>query len=304
MKKLAIPFIAFVCVAVVFTLPSCQSTKSSTATKMLKFNFEKGKGYDYEMIINMDQEILGQTMKMDMATYYSMDVSDDDGNTKTISSSIDRFKLNMEVAGMNIEVDTDKPFPESGNGDDEKDPVKKMNRLFGAIKDQRFSMKVDAEGKVQEVKGFENMAESVVDSLNLTGEQRDKMMKQFNDQFSAKNIKEQFERVWYIFPNKKVKVGDSWQRNTETGGTLGGMYTSTYTVAEIEGDMVTLEEKTKVESQEEKMKLKGEITGTLVVDSRVGLVVNADQEMKMTATAGGMSFDIKGKTKIKGKMRN
>ena len=53
---------------------------------MLKFNFEKGKGYDYEMIINMDQEIMGQTMKMDMTTYYSMDVSEDDGSIKTITS--------------------------------------------------------------------------------------------------------------------------------------------------------------------------------------------------------------------------
>ena len=304
MKSFAFSFMILISVVSVVTIQSCQSTKSSTATKMLKFNFEKGKGYDYEMTINMDQEILGQTMKMDMATYYSMDVSDDDGSTKTITSSIDRFKLNMDVAGMNVEVDTDKPFPESGNGDDEKDPVKKMNRLFGAIKDQRFSMKVDAEGKVLEVKGFENIAESIADSLKLTGEQRDKTMKQFNDQFSAKNIKEQFERVWYIFPNKQVKVGDTWQRNTETGGVMGGKYTSTYTVADIEGDMVTLEEKTNVVSDEEKMKLKGVITGTLVVDSRVGLVVNADQEMKMTATAGGMNFDIKGKTKIKGKMRN
>ncbi len=42
---------------------------------MLKFNFERGKTYDYDMSMSMDQEIGGQSIKMDGNYYYSMNVT-------------------------------------------------------------------------------------------------------------------------------------------------------------------------------------------------------------------------------------
>src|SRR5258705_516396 len=200
MKKISLLLITLVAIIGTITIQSCQTTgKASSTSKMLKFNFEKGKGYDYELITNMDQEVMGQPMQMDMSFYYSMDVTDDDGTTKTITTAIERFKMKMVVAGMNMEIDTDKPLPELGKKKDGKDPMKMLNTLFGGIKGQKISIKV--------------------------------------------------------------------------------------------------------ESSQEKMKLSGDIKGSIVVDSRSGLVVNADQDMKMKAEAAGKSFEIKMKTKIKGKAR-
>lgn len=299
MKKIAVILVAIITIA---GIQSCQSTKSATSSKMLKFNFEKGKGYDYEMIINMDQDVMGQAMQMDMTNYYSMDVVADDGITKTIITTYDRFKMNMKVGPMNIDVDFDKPLPEMG-GDGKEDPMKMVNKLFGAIKGRKFSMKVNAEGKVEEIRGFKEMAQSIVDSMGVDEKMKEQMQQQFSKQFNENNIKDQFERVLYIFPNKKVKVGDSWQKTTTPGGAMGGKYTSTYTVSEIEGDMVTLEEKSKIDGDSAAMNMKGDITGTLVIDSRSGLVVSADQDMDLKITTDGKEMKMKGKTKIKGKAR-
>lgn len=305
MKKIAAIILILISFITILSVESCQTTKSVSGTKMLKFNFEKGKGYDYEMIINMDQEIMGQKMQMDMSNYYSMDVTEDDGKIKTINSKFDRFKMKMNGGGMNLEVDTDNPLPESGEMlEGKKDPFKMINKMFGAIKGQQFTMKVDQEGKILSVDGFENIGKLLADSLDLNEKDRGDMMKQFNEQFNAKSTKSQFERFFYIFPNKEVKVGDSWQKNSEISGPAGGKYASTYKVTEIEGDMVTLEETTKMESEDEKINLKGDIKGTLVIDSKSGLVVSADQDMKMATDVGGMKFEINGKTKIKGKARN
>lgn len=304
MKKINLLTVILVAIFAVITIQSCQTSgKTSSASKMLKFNFEKGKGYDYELITNMDQEVMGQAIQMDMSFYYSMDVTEDDGTIKTITTAIDRFKMKMGVAGMNIDIDTDKPLPSLGKTDDGKDPMKMLNGLFGAIKGQKFSMKVDAEGKVQELTGFENMANTIVDSMALDEEQSRQMKEKFNQQFNSEKMKSQMGRLFYIFPNKEVKVGDSWQKTSEVSGDMAGNYNSTYKVTDIEGDMVTLAENTKVESNQEKMNLKGDIKGTIVVDSRLGLVVNADQDMKMTTEVAGKSFEIKMKTKIKGKAR-
>jgi Family of unknown function (DUF6263) len=300
MKKIAVILVAIISIAGV---QSCQSTRSATSSKMLRFNFEKGKGYDYEMIINIDQDMMGQTMQMDMTNYYSMDVVDDDGTTKIITTTYDRFKMNMKVGPMNIDVDSDKPLQEMGGDNAKQDPVKMLNSIFGAIKGRKFSMKVNAEGKVEEVTGFKDMAQSIVDSLHLGEKEKQQMIQQFSQQFNDQNIKDQFERVLYIFPNKEVKVGDSWQKTTTPGGVMGGKYTSTYTVSEIEGDMVTLEEKSKIDGASTAMNMKGNITGTLVIDSRSGLVVSADQDMDLKITTDGKEMKMKGKTKIKGKAR-
>lgn len=287
----------------VVTTESCQSAKTSTATKMLKFNFEKGKGYDYEMTMNMEQEIMGQKMKMDMLTYYSMDVMEDDGAIKTVTSTYDRFKMDMNVAGMNIEVDSDKPLSSLGTDDEGNDPMKMLNGLLGAIKGRKVTMKINAEGKVLEVIGFEDMAKSIVDSLGIEGEQSQQMIRQFDKQFNEESMKEQFERILYIFPNKEIKVGDSWEKKSSSFGIAKGENNSVYTVTDIEGDMVTLDEKTTIKANDDAAKMNGKILSTLIVDSKTGLVVSADMDMTITTQAEGKSFDLKAKTKIKGKAR-
>ena len=178
--------------------------------------------------------------------------------------------------------------------------MKMMNSILGAIKGRKFTMKVNAEGRIEEVTGLAGMAQAIVDSAGVDEKMKDMMKQQFDKQFNEKNIKEQFERVLYIFPNKEVKVGDSWQKTTTPGGPLAVKYTSTNKVTDIEGDMVTLEENSKIEGLSADMNMKGNITGSMTVDSRSGLVVSADQDMKMTIVTGGKEVKVIGKTKIKG----
>ena len=304
MKKLKLLLITIISITGLIAMQSCQTTgKASSVSKMLKFNFEKGKGYDYELISNTDREVNGKTTQIDLSAYYSMEVTDDEGQFKTISTTIDRFRLKTEVGGLFLDIDTDKPLPSLGKSADGKDPMKLLNGLFGAIKGQKFIMKVDAEGKIKELAGFENMTNTIVDSLSLDEKQSQEMKQRFSQQFNSERTKSQFERVFYIFPNKEVKVGDSWQKNSVVKGEMGGNYTSTYKVTDIEGDMVTLSERTKVGPADEKAKMTGEITGTIIVDSRLGLVVNADQETNMTIEDGGKSSAIKMVTKIKGQAK-
>ncbi len=304
MKKITVLLAVILFSASIVGFESCQSTKSSTATKMLKFDLEKGKGYDYELIMNMNQEIMGQDMELDMTTYYSMDVDGDEGGTKMITTAIDRLKMKTVVAGFNVNFDTDAPLQSSDTSDMMGKSMGALNKVFGAIKGQKFTMKVSPEGKITEVTGFENMAKSIADSMKIEGDERAEMMKQFDGQFNANEMTQSLERFWFLFPNKEVKVGDSWQKSMQMGGKMPGKYNSTYKVTEIEGDMVTIDEESKIEALEtEEVSLTGKVTGTIIVDSRSGLIVTADQDMKMKASAKGMSFDIKAKTKIKGKAR-
>jgi len=287
-------------------LEACQSAKNSTASKMLKFDLEKGKGYDYEMIINMDQELMGQPVQMDMTTYYSMDITADDGNVKTISSTLDRFKMKTSVMGFNIEVDTDDPLG-SDTTELKKNPVELMKKMFTALKGTRFSMKVDREGKITDIIGLENLGDKLANEMGLEEADKQAAISNLDKAFNKDEIARNFERFWYIFPNKEVKVGDSWKKTSSAGGQMPAIFESTYTVTDIEGDMVTLEEKSKIKAKadadEKTPETSGEISGTVTVDSRSGLLVNSDQEMNMKVKGQGVEVTIKGKSKIKGKPR-
>lgn len=191
-----------------------------------------------------------------------------------------------------------------GDMEDDKDPAKLLNGIFGAIKGQQFRMKVNPEGKVLEISGFEDMAAKIFDSLGLEQQEKLKAMAQFNQQFNGDKMKSQFERAWYIFPNKEVKVGDSWKKSTAMdAGEMQGKYNSTFKVTDIEGDMVTLEESSVIESDQADTGSSGTVKGTIVVDSRIGLVVTADQDFTITTKTAGKTIDMKMKAKIKGKAR-
>ncbi len=302
MKKLSalFPVLLFVCFAF---FQSCQSTKSATTAKMLRFNLEKGKGYDYEMTTSMDMEVMGQKVNNDMNVYYSMTVDDDTSGLKSITATYERVKMNMGVMGFTINVDTDKPVVKEDTTEIGKG-LGMITKLFSSMKGRQIHMKVDAEGKVKEITGVKEMATGILDSMGdeLPENAKDEMQKTFDKQFNENDIRSQFERVLYIFPNKEVKVGDSWEKNTNVSGQVPAKYNSTYTVKEIEGDMVTLNEKSIVEANDDKAKVTGKVTGTIIVDSRNGLVVNSDQEMNMNVKSPeGMSMEIHGLVKVKGK---
>lgn len=281
---------------------SCKSTKSTAAAKMLKFNFEKGKGYDYEMNMTMDQNIGGVAMKIDGNYYYSMNVVGDNNGTKTINTVIDKFAMSMKASDFTMDINTDTPSISISKALEEKDPVQIMNSIFATIKGQKFSMDVNPEGKVVAVRGFEDMAHKMLDSLGLEPDQKEKIMAQLNEQFNAEKIKNQFERTWYIFPNKEVKVGDTWDKTTDmTSGEMKGEYKSTYKVTDIEGNMVTLEENSIIKSTDGSTNTSGTVKGTLVVDSNTGLVVTADQDMNIKLPVNGTEVEMKAKIKIKGK---
>ena len=302
MKKYLILFIALLVTTATITIESCKSSQAS-ASKLLKFNLEKGKGYEYEMVWDLNQEVMNQGIKMDVTAGYSMDIIEDDGKIKTLSAVYNDFKMNMQVMGIEINIDTNKPSPDVDMEDAKSNPSALMNKLLSSIKGKKFNMKVNEQGEVMEVTGFEQIAKDMVDSLGMPEEYKEKMEATAKDQFNGDDIKKQFSQMFYIFPNKDVKVGDSWKTNYATGGKMPGKYNNTYTVKEIEGDIVTLDAKTTIETENETIKLDGNQTGKLLVDSKTGLVVNADFEQDIKASVGGQSMTIKGKGRIKGKAR-
>lgn len=294
----AIPFFALA-----ILLLACQSSRNTTNSRLLQFNFQPGKAYDYDMITEFDQEIMGQKQQVSVSAQYGMQVSDRSDSSVAISTRFNAFKMDLEVMGMSLEVDTEKPLPADTSA--ELTPLSLINKMFHAIKGQQFEMVVTKEGKVVEVSGLEKIADNIMASVDMGEEFKAGMDASFKQQFNDASMKEQFERAFFIFPNKEVKVGDSWiKEHSAPGGGNAGSFKTTYTVEEIEGDMVTLDVKSSFSGVEQQGNVKGTQQGTMTVDSRSGLIVESDLDLSMDASEGGQTMKMKGKIRIRGRERN
>ncbi len=286
-------------VPLLFIIQSCQSSKSATTSKMLKFNFEPGKSYVYDMISDFDQEVGGQKQQFSMTAQYGLDVKNSSNGVTEIATTFNAIKLTMQVMGMTVEADTEKPMKADSTG--EMNPANMMNKMFHAIKGQTFNMKVDAEGKVLEVTGMEEMATKMIESMGMGEEFSSTLRQTFQQQFNDARMKEQFERAFFIFPGKEVKVGESWVKEHSMPGQDQGSFKTTYTVESIEGDIVNLDVNSVFGGEEKSGKMTGTQKGDMSVDARTGLIMDSDLDMNITAEEEGQKFNMVGKIKIRGR---
>ena len=185
----------------------------------------------------------------------------------------------------------------------EKDPMGAMGKIFSSLVNKPFIIKVDAEGKVLEVSGFEKIINDMIDSLPGDESVKEQARASMKDQFNEQSMKDNFAQVFTIFPNKEVKVGDSWEKSYNTGGKMGAKFSTIYTVKDIEGDHVTLSTDTKISPAGSESEVEGKQTGNILVDSKTGLMINASFDQDMKVKSQGNTVEVISKGKIKGKAR-
>lgn len=300
MKKLSFFLATVFIILAVAGVQSCKSSSKASATKMFKFNLEKGKGYDYELVWDLDTKVAGQTSAVSVTGLYSMNITDVVDNIRTITTAYKSMRMNMSVAGLELDIDSDKPEQKEADGQIGQ-VVGLMNKVVKGIIGKPFVMKVDDEGKVLEIKGFEKIFMDMVDSMGLDENMKAQLTASLKDQFSEQTLKDQFAQVFNIFPNKEVKIGDSWQKEYSTSGRMAAKYTTTYTVKEIEGEHVTLTAKTKITSSANGQEMDGTQSGNIIVDSKTGMMVNAEFDQNIEVKTQGQKVEVVGKGRIKGK---
>ncbi|MEZ5033717.1 MAG: DUF6263 family protein [Chitinophagaceae bacterium] len=301
MKKVLYLFMFSGICAGLMSLESCQSSKKLTAPKILKFNFENGKVYEYEINQSMNQEIMGMQTKINASTFFSLEVVENDDSLKTMRVTYSRIKMKMDVSSMHLDLDTDNPKQNADKNDDDSSPTDKLSKIMSSIKGKQFMIKVNPEGKILALTGFDKISKSISDSMKLKGEEAQQMTEEFNQQFNGESTRFQLENVLNIYPNKVVKVGDSWERNFTSTGLIQGMYHLKYTVKKFDGDNVSISQVGIFNHNEDELGINGKITGDLVISMKSGLVISEDKDLTITMETGGQTFDIKGKVTINGK---
>jgi hypothetical protein len=302
MKKFLLPLIAFYINTVL--VQSCKTTSSNSTGKTLKFNFQKGKGYNYEMISDLNMNLMGMDTKVYVDGQYSMQVTDDDGQTKTISMIYKSMNMQTNAMGMDINIDTDKPaIVDTGNHNPFAHFSGIMSKILSIMINKPFMMKVNSKGEILELEGVDKMMGGLADSLKLDSMVKMQVVSSLKKQFGDDNIRNSFSELLTIFPNKEIKVGDSWVKTyTQKLGEVPEKNTTTFTVKQIDGDAITLDADTKIEVVDGKpeMSVEGRKKAIMLVDSKSGLIINNDFTLDIKIKNAVMDMRITGKGKVKG----
>ncbi len=249
----------------------------------LKFNLQKGKRYDYTMNFDLEQKGKERTTTTTMNWNYMMEVINDDGKLKTIKATYKRIAMSMNMGGQKMNFSSDNASTDKAN------PLQMLNNMFGAIKGQSFTMEVDKKGEIISVHGFDKIGEAMSTQLTLPEEMKKRVLENFQSQFNDQTVKETFGPSFNIFPNKKVKLGETWQKKSSTiMGNMPLASATTYTVKSINSNMVTLNAASNFTVKEQK----GTMKGTYVVNALSGLVSSANFEQII---AGDQTVTNKGK---------
>ena len=298
MKKIRLLLI----IGVSILFAGCPASKSSTDAVQLKLNLEKGKTYTYgtKTHLDMNMEMMGQKMTtgldMDFRYLIGLDKEDSAGN-KVLKSTMGDVKFKAEVMGMSMgydskeKVDTAHQDPMSAN----------FRRMFGGMIGKSFTVTVSPAGVIKEVGGVDELIASMTQSMPGSDEDKAKMKQQLGQSFNQQLIKQTFGQIFNVYPDKPVKVGDTWNKEVEFA--MKGMNNKqeiTYTVKNITSESVVLTMKGEIKSsgshqqdsttQIPSMTMLGSETGTMTLDRNTGM-----------ASSGDIDMSLKGEVEMQGK---
>lgn len=156
-----------------------------------------------------------------------------------------------------------------------------------------FFMKVDPAGKVLQISGLTEMANDMINGLQLDDNLRPMVQQAFTQQFNEENLKQMFKQAFEIYPDKPVSEGDTWSKTVSMKAIQMNSNTE-YRVKSISNGTVLID----ASSDLDMSGFKGTENASFEVDAATGLVRKStstqkfDEPMKMTTV-----------TKIKGEER-
>ena len=282
-----------------FAITSIVLIACQTKSRILEFKIEKDREYLYNLDWDMKQTVYGQSSDMNIGSVYSLKLIEDDGNIKTLTGTYKSVKMSFSIKGKVIHIDTDKQIEVETDKDMNKNSDTLMKKIFSGIAGKSFKMKVDKNGKILEVTGLLELYESMLNVITLDKELKAEAMTALKEQFNEKSLKDLFTPMFSIYPNKEIKPGDTWEKEYSSSGNLPLNYATTYSVKEIEGDQITLNAKTKIKATNE-MEIHGSQNGTILIDSKSGLIIRAEYDQSIESNLRGMKINMEGKGKING----
>jgi hypothetical protein len=180
------------------------------AQNILQYNLKVGDSITVFQKATQDiiQEMDGTKHKLKniIEADYTFIISQKTDSTYIINFNFDRFKMvtTSNLYGEVINVDT-KQIVFNDNI---------QTQVFSGMIGFKLKMELLKNGKIKWVSGTDKMIANMIAKAEISDElTKQVMIESMKKEFGNKSLAESFEQMTFIYPNKKVKVGDTWINN-------------------------------------------------------------------------------------------
>lgn len=154
---------------------------------------------------DITQELDGtkHELKNTIEADYTFVVSQKTDSTYIINFNFDRFKM-VTTSNLYGEV----------NNIDTKNSISKNDiqaQVFLGMIGAKLKMELLKNGRIKSVSGTEKMINKMIAKAGISDElTKQIMVESMKKEFGNKSLAQSFEQMTFIYPNKKVKMGDTW----------------------------------------------------------------------------------------------
>ncbi|GAA4780617.1 hypothetical protein GCM10023231_04680 [Olivibacter ginsenosidimutans] len=234
----------------------------------------------------VQQEMMGNamTINQDIEVEYLYDILENNQQGLHIKTTYQRLAMHMELPQKTLDYD-------SKHVNDENNPLNKLGKMMG----KSFDVYISPEGKVTKVEGLR----AIIDSIGSDAATQQVLAQQFSDSAFIHMM----DASLNIYPNKKIRVGESWQKNVSmpTGGMMDMSLQSTYTLNNIVNDQAHIQVRSDIKlsplasnevTNNMEFNLTGKQTGELQTDIQSGLVSSGSLHQEINGNLSAQGFKI------------
>jgi len=276
-------------------------------TYSLKQNYPTGNKYDFSFVSDqiINQKIAGRSINstQTIGTDYIFDITEGHNGDKDIKVTYNRLFMKSNAMGNAMTLTSD-----------DQDSTKK--NPFSGLKGASFYMTISPTGVVKTVAGIDKMLDNMAVRMSKDTSQIKQFKSALSKQFSNEIVKQTMESSFKIYPDRVVKIGESWTVDTKMQMSMPIETITQYTLKEVkEGIAIlsvkgTLISKGNFEAMGNKMEtdLRGTNSGETSIDVKTGIVQNSHLRVelygKMKSMGQDIDFEMQGINKIVGKEIN
>jgi hypothetical protein len=265
----------------------------------LQWKFEKGKPFYQEMTTETTQamKVMGMDVnqKQKQTFYFSWTPVEQKDKDWIVKQKIEGVKMDIEIGGNKISYDSTNPGTSNNP----------LSDFFKALVGSEFTLTITPDLKVTKIEGREEFLKKLVSA----NQQMEPLLKQI---LSEDALKQMADPSFAAIPNKEVKKGETWKRESKLNlgpiGSYENLYEYTYEGKDEKNkDLDKISVKTtlkyvppgegagaglpfRIKSADLKSK---DATGTILFNSKLGRVESS--EMSLTLE-GKLSIEIGGQT--------
>ena len=250
----------------------------------LKYDLKEGTYYDTKSEMNqkISQTIMGQTQEISNLQGAGV-------NMTVLSVNDGSYEVKLTYTSMRIyqpmaQVDYDSEKPSSSPNP--------MTKSFDAVIGEGFTFTLTEKGEVSNIQGIDAMLDNMATKMEITDQAQLQALKaQLSSQYNDESALAQVQQSIMKFPANAVSIGDTWSEDESIQAPLPMKILTSYEVAAMNGEAITINVSSEVFTEGEEMNMSGATmtpdlsgiqSGTLTVDRATGLVLSSTMDQMIS----------------------